>query len=401
MKPKIIIAISMATLMVLLAFSSVIGEQQNSSTASGTKFSSNVSVETGIKVPALTIQERQALQEFKLYNLLNYGIHSNNLSKLEYRANLNFISWYATNFTQIPVSHREIDRQNASVILPIWESNSPNAKTDVQAVANYEVLQKTVKSQLNTTYIVDNHLGTIISIKNTDYNNKTTNLITYEYTKNNNTLIYALVNENGKYVPVDPYIRLNAFTIHWGWLGLISGTSYNIYLTFTNYNNALTFKNFLVSAATISQWATASETAIFWIVVTALSGPAAPIVGFVGFLITLWSQGDPLTAAQNVNDIFQNQEAYNSQFTIVYTLNAWESGLVPEYTWWGYEYNDPSPGQQTLTQVFKSVGVASTAETDYIATYDYLDIIYGTNIQQYYSGPTDWFSVMSTLAALD
>ena len=44
MKPKIIIAIAMATLMVLLALSSVIGDQQNSSTASRTKSLSNVSV---------------------------------------------------------------------------------------------------------------------------------------------------------------------------------------------------------------------------------------------------------------------------------------------------------------------------------------------------------------------
>ncbi len=48
MKPKIIIAIAMATLMVLLALSSVIGEQQNSSIASGTKSLSNASVEKAI-----------------------------------------------------------------------------------------------------------------------------------------------------------------------------------------------------------------------------------------------------------------------------------------------------------------------------------------------------------------
>ena len=332
---------------------------------------------------------------------MNYGIHSNNLSKLEYKANLNFISWYATNYTQIPVSHRVIDRQNASVILTLWEKNSPNAKADVQAVANYEVSQNTIKNQLNTSYIVDNHLGTIISIKNTNYNNKTANLVTYEYTKDNSSLIYALINVNGKFVPIDPYIRLNAFTIHWGWLGLISGTSYNIYLTFTNYNSASSFENFLVNAATIAQWATFSETAAFWIVVTTFSGPAAPIVAIAGVLETLWGQGDPLTAAQNVNDIFQNQEAYNNQFTIVYTLNAWESGLVPEYSWWGYMYNDPSPGQQTLTQVFKSVGFASSAETNYIATYNFLTGIYGTNIQQSFNGPADWFSIASTLAALE
>ena len=401
MKPKIIIAIAMATLMVLLALSSVIGEQQNSSTASGTKSLSNVSVGKAIKAPNLTIQELQALKEFEVYNLLNYGIHSNNLSKLEFKANLNFISWYATNYTQIPVSHRVINRQNASVILTLWEKNSPNANADVQAVANYEVSQNTIKNQLNTSYIVDNHLGTIISIKNTNYNNKTANLVTYEYTKDNSSLIYALINVNGKFVPVDPYIRLNAFTIHWGWLGLISGTSYNIYLTFTNYNSASSFENFLVNAANIAQWATFSETAAFWIVVTTFSGPAAPIVAIAGVLETLWGQGDPLTAAQNVNDIFQNQEAYNNQFTIVYTLNAWESGLVPEYSWWGYMYNDPSPGQQTLTQVFKSVGFASSAEANYIATYNFLTGIYGTNIQQSFNGPSDWFSIASTLAALE
>ncbi len=394
MKPKIIIAIAMATLMVLLAFSSVIGEQQNSSNVSGTQTLNNVSVGKAIKTQALTIQELQALQEFEVYNILNYGIHSNNLSKLEYKANLNFISWYWTNYTQIPVSHREISKQNASVILSIWENNSPEAKADVQAVADYELAQNTVKNQLNTTYIVDNHLGTVVSIKNTYYNNKTTNLMTYEYTKNNNTLIYSLVNENGKFVPVDPYIRLNAFTIHWGWLGLISGTSYNIYFTFTNYNNALSFKNFLSSALTVEASVDTAMTIIGWVITGALAGSVVPalgtvvgaIVGLIGGIITvLQDNTNPTTVASTINGLFTNQEDYNGQFEIVYTLNAWESGLVPEFSWWGYY----EPGN-VLTQVYKNVGLASSAEGNFITVYNYLDGQYGTNVQTYFSAPSSW-----------
>lgn len=61
------------------------------------------------------------LQEFMTYNLIHYGVHSSTLDKLQYKADLNFATWYIGNFSQIPSSYRGITPQNSSVILPMWE----------------------------------------------------------------------------------------------------------------------------------------------------------------------------------------------------------------------------------------------------------------------------------------
>ena len=400
MRLKLFVLLGITAVMISVAFSGAFGTHGNADKQSSGQPVATASIQMKNNMAALNQQEMHDLQEFMTYNLIHYGVHSSTLDKLQYKADLNFSTWYIGNFNQIPSSYRGITPQNSSVILPMWENESSQAQADVQAVANYEVSQYTTQNNINTTYVVNNHLGNLVSNQTIVYNNQSANLLTYKYTKDNQSLVYDLIDYKGSITPVDPYIRLNAFTIHWGWGGLISGTSYNIYLTFTNYNTALTFKNFLVNAATIAQWATFSETVAFWIVVTTFSGPAAPIVAVVGALESLWGQGDPLTAAQNVNDIFQNQEAYNNQYTMVYTLNAWESGLVPEFSWWGYMYNDPSPGQQTLTQVFKSVGFGNSAEGGFITTYNFLTNIYGTNIQQSFSPSSDWSSTAASLSAL-
>jgi len=341
----------------------------------------------------LTIQEIKPFEQFMMYSISNYGMHSGKLNQLEYVADLNFAYWYIGNFTHIPASNRTLSKQNANVIIPMWENESPQARNDIQAVANYEVNQHMAQNEINTTYVVNNHLGKLVSNKTIMYNNQTANIITYRYTKDNQTLVYGLIDQKGLYTPVDPYIRLNAFTIHWGWGGIISGTSYNIYFTFDNYNTAKTWENFLETAATIDQWATVMETAVFWIAVGIASGPFAPIVAIVGTVEALLAQDNPLSAAHNVRDIFDNQEYYKGQYTMAYTLNAWEWGLVPEFSWWGWEYNDPSPGKTALVQVFKNVGFDSNAETNFESTYNYLTNKYGTNTEHYFPAPPTWLAI--------
>ena len=392
----------MSFIMILLAFSGLAhnnGTMDKKSTGQPLG-AENMIMEMNNNVTTLNFQEIHDLQKFMTYNLIHYGLHSGKLDKLQYKADLNFVTWYIGNFSQIPSSHRGITPQNSSVILPMWENESPQAQSDVQAVANYEVGQYTSQNNINTSYIVNNHLGNLVSNETTVYNNESANLLIYKYTNDDQSLVYELIDQKGSFTPVDPYIRLNSFTIHWGWGGLISGTSYNMYFTFTNYNSALNFKNFLDSALTVQQTATFSETIIFWVLVGAVTGPVGAIVaGIVGALELALGQGTPWSTAQNVNDIFQNQEAYENQFTMVYTLNAWEIGLVPEFSWWGYMYNDPSPGQTTLTQAFKSVGFSNTPEGDFVQAYSDLASYYGTNTQGSFYPPSDWSSTAGSLSA--
>jgi hypothetical protein len=391
----------MATMMTLLAFSGMAHDTAvNGNNQIVNNDSQIMSIETSGQnvlmnnsVAFLNQQEMHDLQKFMTYNLIHYGVHSNMLDKLQYKADLNFATWYIADFSQIPSSHRGITPQNSSIILPMWENESPHAKGDVQAVANYEVSQYTTQNEINTTYIVNNRLGNIVSNETTVYDNQSANLLVYKYTKDNQSLVYELIAQKGSFTPVDPYIRLNAFTIHWGWGGLISGTSYNIYFKFTNYNNALSFKDFLSSALTIKASVETAMTDIGWIIAGALvgsiAGPAGTVIGaLVGVaadLISLYEDTNPTTIASTINGLFTNQEDYNGQFQVVYTLNAWEDGLVPEFSWWGY-FN---PGS-VLTQIYKDVGLVSDAESDFITVYNYLAGMVGTNVQTYFSAPSSW-----------
>ena len=391
----------MASIMILLAFSGIAhGAAANDSNLivnNDSKIMSNGTSGQNVlmnnSVAFLNQQEIHDLQKFMTYNLIHYGVHSNMPDKLQYKADLDFVTWYIGNFSQIPYSHRGITTQNSSIILPVWENESPQAKGDVQAVANYEVSQYTAQNEINTTYIVNNRLGKMVSNETAVYHNQSANLLVYKYTKDNQSLVYELIAQKGTFTPVDPYIRLNAFTIHWGWGGLISGTSYNMYYTFTSYNNALSFKNFLASALTIKASVETAMTDIGWIIAVALAGSIAgpegtaigALVGVVADLISLYANTNPTTIASTISGLFTNQEDYNGQFQIVYTLNAWEDGLVPEFSWWGYI----NPGS-ILTQIYKDVGLASVSESNFITVYNYMAGMLGSNVQTYFSAPSTW-----------
>ena len=401
-KIKLLDVTVMTALMILLAFS---GLAHNNGTmdrhSSGV---ANMIVGKHNNITTLNTQEMHDLQEFMKYNLIHYGLHSGKLDKLQYKADMNFLTWYIGNFSQIPSAYRGITQQNASVMLPIWENKSAQAQSDVQAVANYEVNQHTSQYHINTAYIVNNRLGNLVSNRTTMYNNESANLLVYKYTKNNESLVYELIDQKGIITPVDPIFSLNAFTIHWGWLGLISGTSYNMYFNFTTYNNALNFKNFLDTASTITAWVEFALDAILWTAVGVFTGGFVGLIavlfsalGFVASTVTSALSVEPWTVNNTINQLFNDQEGYDHDkyFEVVYTLNAWESGLVPEFSWWGWE--PQYSGQPVLTQIFKSVGFGSTAELDYEVIYNDLVKEYGANSETTIQDPSSWFIYASEM----
>ncbi len=364
----------------------------------------NMIVRKHNNITTLNTQEMHDLQEFMKYNFIHYGLNSGKLDKLQYKADMNFLTWYIGNFNRIPSAYRGITQQNASVMLPIWENESVQAQSDVQAVANYEVNQHASQYHINTACIVNNRLGNLVSNRTTMYNNESANLLVYKYVKNNQSLVYELIDQKGSFIPVDPYIRLNAFTIHWGWGGLISGTSYNIYFNFTTYNNALNFKNFLDTASTITAWVEFAMDTILWTAVAVLTGGVVGLMavvisafGFVASTVTSALSVEPWTVNNTINQLFNDQEGYDHDkyFEVVYTLNAWESGLVPEFSWWGWE--PQYSGQPVLTQIFKSVGFGSTAEQDYEVIYNYLVKEYGANSETTIQDPSSWLIYASEM----
>lgn len=404
-KTKILGAIIVTSAMLLLAFTGILTHIQSKNDANEPQMEANfvdiAKYRHQNSAIMLNRSEMNDLYHFVLYNYHHYGISSNVLNELQFKADSNFINWYLGNYSQIPSNYRGITTQNSSVILPMWENESSNAMEEVQAVANYEVSQFTIKNQINTTYVVSNHLGHLVSNKTTEYHNQSANFLTYRYTNGKQSLVYELIDQNGSIKPVDPYIRLNAFTIHWGWGGLISGTSYNIYFTFDNYKDALNFKNFLTTAITVKSSVNYATTIIAWAALGAGIGSIVPgtgtlagaIVGFIGGVITaIQDNTDPIYVNNAINGLFTNQEAYNGQFEVVYTLNTWEWGLVPEFSWWGY-YN---PGQ-VLKQVYKNVGLDSNAESNFITVYNALVSNLGNNVEVYFSPPSSWQSIVSVL----
>ncbi|MHB1812445.1 MAG: hypothetical protein ACYCPR_08565 [Thermoplasmataceae archaeon] len=405
-KIKLLGVTVMAALMILLAFSGLAHnngtmDNQSSGHSSGV---ANMIVGKHNNITTLNTQEMHDLQEFMKYNIIHYGLHSGKLDRLQYKADMNFLTWYIGNFNRIPSAYRGITQQNASVMLPTWENESAQAQSDVQAVANYEVNQHASQYHINTAYIVNNRLGNLVSNRTTMYNNESANLLVYKYTKNNESLVYELIDQKGIITPVDPIFSLNAFTIHWGWLGLISGTSYNMYFNFTTYNNALNFKNFLDTASTITAWVEFALDAILWTAVGVFTGGFVGLIavlfsalGFVASTVTSALSVEPWTVNNTINQLFNDQEGYDHDkyFEVVYTLNAWESGLVPEFSWWGWE--PQYSGQPVLTQIFKSVGFGSTAELDYEVIYNDLVKEYGANSETTIQDPSSWFIYASEM----
>ena len=184
-KTKILGAIIVTSAMLLLAFTGILTHIQSKNDANEPQMEANfvdiAKYRHQNSAIMLNRSEMNDLYHFVLYNYHHYGISSNVLNELQFKADSNFINWYLGNYSQIPSNYRGITTQNSSVILPMWENESSNAMEEVQAVANYEVSQFTIKNQINTTYVVSNHLGHLVSNKTTEYHNQSANFLTYRY----------------------------------------------------------------------------------------------------------------------------------------------------------------------------------------------------------------------------
>jgi hypothetical protein len=365
-----------------------------------------LSVSNGHNSVFLNQQEISDLNSYLMNTFVNYGSHFNRLDQLQYKADKNFAIWYLGNYSLIPSASRGISMQNSTILLGMWKQDSLNAKGDLSAITTYEMNENTEQYNINTTCVVKDRLGTLISVKAITYQNESAYLMVYKFEKNNESLVYGFIHQNSLCKPVDPYIRMNAFTIHWGWFGIISGTSYNIYFTFDNYQKASNFKNFLTGASTILSSVNSATSILAWAAIGAVAGSVFPgagtiagaIVGVIGGIVSLiYDNTNPFTVAKTVNEVFNSEEAFNGEFAITYTLNAWEGGMVPEFSWWGYEYMNTGP---VLTQFYKNVGLASGPEASFKVIYNALVDIYGTNNEVYLNAPSGgWLSFALTLSS--
>lgn len=186
------------------------------------------------------------------YNRWGSNASHNKLDALEYASNVNFINWYNHNYRMLPQEERNLTEKNLSSIIDIYESMDPVGNKLASMVTQYELNSATSSNPVNTSRIVQNREGKLVSNASTTYDGNPAYLLTYRYTSGNVTVTYALIKHGSIFTPVDPYVRLNAFTISKGWwIFSISATSYNIYFDFYNYVNAVNFKNFITSELTV------------------------------------------------------------------------------------------------------------------------------------------------------
>ncbi len=319
----------------------------------------------------------------------------NKLDALEYASNVNFINWYNHNFEIIPSSHRNLTKVNLSVIIGVYEQSDPTGRRLASMVTQYELNSAASSNPVNTSRIVQNKEGKLVSNASTTYDGNPAYLLTYGYTSGNVTVTYALIKHGGIFTPVDPYVRLNAFTISKGWwIFSISATSYNIYFDFYNYVNAVNFKNFITGTLTISSIIQDLMAIVIWSAVGVAAGTLAEaeaagltIDFFSSIVGDLFGTTSPLSIAGNVNTLFSNEWDYSGDFRLVFTLNVWEDGLVPQYAVWGRI----NPGN-SLFEVFSNIQPLSGGSTiqNYLTLWNDMATRVGINHQVYMSSPPNW-----------
>ncbi len=327
------------------------------------------------------------------YNRWGSNASHNKLDALEYTSNVNFINWYYHNFEMLPSSHRNLTGVNLSVIIGVYEQSDPTGRRLASMVTQYELNSAASSNPVNTSRIVQNREGKLVSNASTTYDGNPAYLLTYGYTSGNVTVTYALIKHGSIFTPVDPYVRLNAFTISKGWwIFSISATSYNIYFDFYNYVNAVNFKNFITGTLTISSIIQDLMAIVVWSAVGVGVGPFSEMgnlaAGVIGSLFgDLVGTTSPLSIAGNVNTLFSNEWDYSGDFRLVFTLNVWEDGLVPQYAVWGRI----NPGN-SLFEVFSNVQPLSGGSTiqNYLTLWNDMATRVGINHQVYMSSPPNW-----------
>lgn len=323
---------------------------------------------------------------------------SNELDVLEYKSNLNFLSWYQQNYYSIPTSHRNFTRTNASIIIGMYQTTDASGNKLISEITQYEMSTKATISPFNTSYVVNHVLGKLVSNSTVASGGSIAHILVYKYHEDNSSLTYALLDKNGKITPMDPYVRVNDFTIYYGiWPFQMSGTSYNIYVDFANYYNALNFKNFLISTLTIDALVQDLLTIVVFSVITGSIGDlgnaflptaAGALFGVGSSLVDdLLGTTSPLKIADNFNTLFSNEWRYLGEFRLVYTLNNWAYGLVPQFSVWGRI----NPGN-SLFQAFDSVQPLTGGDTvqNYLSIWNDIESGIGLNNKVYAPEPFDW-----------
>ena len=383
--------------MVVLAFSGISHGMLNDSASTSNSQALSVS-NRSVKVSypfGMPTSQKILLNNLLKTDYYNTGrfIISNDFDRLQYKADLSATDWYISNYYLIPPQHRGLTKSNVSIILGMWEHDDKNAKKYIDSIEEYEMNQHlSTAYHINQQYVVEHHEGTLLSNETIAYHGQKAFLLRYRYSKDNETVVYTMFEHNGKLRLIDPTIRLNEFTIYWGWLGLIQGPSYNIYLDFYNYNNAVNFKNFVSLYTTMLSIAQFVMDAAAWAAILYLTGGTGSILLGVLFKIAHTISGALGTTAPwkiygRFNTLFKNEWGTAQDFRLVFTANIWESGLLPEYGIWGRI----NPGN-SLYQVFRSFQYLTSEESSVYAqsVYYALTNVFGTNQYNYINPPSNW-----------
>ena len=317
---------------------------------------------------------------------------NNKLDALEYASNINFINWYHLNYYTMPSGHRNLTKSNLSLIINTYELNDPLGNHLASLVTQFEMNTQIGNDPVNTAQIVANNEGKLVSNSSMTYKGEQAYLLIYKYQGQNFTVTYELIKHGNQLTPVDPTIRLNEFTIYKGWwIFTISAKSYNIYTDFYNYNNALQFENFISTGLTITAIVQDILTLVVYAVIGYLVGPTlsagqTAIAGVASGLISdLLGTTNPMDIAGNVNTLFKNEEGELGYFRLVFTLNQWSWGIVPEFAVWGRI----NPGN-SLFEVFRNVQPLTGGDivNAYIDTWYAMESAIGINDKVYLPNPS-------------
>ena len=145
------------------------------------------------------------------YNRWGSNASHNKLDALEYASNVNFINWYNHNYRMLPQEERNLTEKNLSSIIDIYESMDPVGNKLSSIVTQYELNSATSSNPVNTSRIVQNREGKLVSNASTTYDGNPAYLLTYKYTSGNVTVTYALIKHGSIFTPVDPLCKAERF----------------------------------------------------------------------------------------------------------------------------------------------------------------------------------------------
>ena len=331
-----------------------------------------------------------------LYAYNKWGDKTGKLAQLEYRSNVNFIKWYHNMYSKLPQYYRNLTASNLSSILTIYKHSDRTGYKLSNEITEYEVSKQMAEHKVNISKVVEYKEGKAVSHRTTIRNNKTAIVTTYIYHSKNETVTYALMKQGNKTIALDPYVSLGVFKISKGyWIFKIYATSYNIYYNFYNYNDAKQFEQYITGTMTI----TAIVDDVFTAIVYAMLGYGAAVAGSAAWALIIGVGGTlacdllgtttPTAIANNFKTLFENEWDYSKDFRLVFTLNLWEDGLVPQFAVWGRI----NPGN-SLFEAFDSVQPLTGGQeiTNYLQAFDSIESKIGTNNKQYIANPTCWSS---------